>query len=1096
MLRKLIFIVFLFQIIHSEYYKDRIRIYVENSVKNFEINFTNSKSNNDELNSLMDLNGATRIERWLPNALPVDRDGDIYLNRYYMIYFFSDSILTESLLKMFTSLAIVDHAELDPIYRPTYTPNDPYWNNQYGLELIQADLAFDLWDIDGGEIPGQMTSGEIVVGVVDNGFEWDHPDLLDNVWQNLGEDADGDGVVIIQSGGNWIFDPGDINGIDDDGDNYVDNFIGWDVSFNDNNPMPPNNQYDHGTNVAGCVSATTNNGTGIASVGWSVKLMGINSTDDPGFVTDGPQGILTAGQMGANVINLSFGGSGACGGYQSIINTVYNNYGAIVVASAGNGDDNGNTTFDFHSPSGCDNVISVSAIGPGDNFDCWAHAGTTVDLCAPGENIRTTDVNGSYGSFLGTSFSSPITAGAIALLWSRFPSADQEWVIDRILTNTDEFSDMTSSCNAGSLEGMLGTGRLNINKALTAGIFPSLFIQEVNYLNDSDGDGVFNPGETVKVKVIVGNEEGWADGENVIATLSSQDDRISILDETIEFSNNIPSGGSAFTLIDHFLVESLEDAQLGEIPCTIHLQAGTEPPYYETIIDINLSVSLDQYGFDFPTSGMVLKSSPLIADFYGNSMGQVFVGGDNGDMNGYMVGGNELTGFPFAAGDKIRSSPAVGDVDNDGSNELVFGSHDGGLYILSIVGNQEMVYLQNGYIVGSPSLVDLDGDEDMEIVFTTQRGSNSGELFAIHHDGADVDGFPVNINEKMLVGPGIGDLENDGSIDIVICTWDDNIYAIDDSGNIKPGFPFLSTNRFNSPPTLVDIDNDGDLEIVAGNDSGILHILHHDGTEMTSFNTGDDIRGGISVSDLNDDGSYEILFTGYDDYLHVWDPVLGQELPGWPVDLGTNSLSEPATADLDNDGDLEIIGANKNGQIFVFHHDGNLFDPFPTTISGNIESSPAIGDIDNDGDYEIAIATTMGLKVMDIKTEFGPRVSWKMHRGNRYRSGSLEMTLLSHEANNEQTPKVFHVGTNYPNPFNPSTTIDIQTASVGKLYVKIYDVSGRLINTIINRDIEPGYHSVKWNGRNFSGDAVPTGIYFIQVESGKDLGLRKIMLIK
>ena len=88
-----------------------------------------------------------------------------------------------------------------------------------------------------------------------------------------------------------------------------------------------------------------------------------------------------------------------------------------------------------------------------------------------------------------------------------------------------------------------------------------------------------------------------------------------------------------------------------------------------------------------------------------------------------MVGGNELTGF-LSVNDKIRSSPAVGDVDNDGSNELVFGSHDGGLYVLNIVGTQEMVYLQNGYIVGSPSLVDLDGDEDMEIVFTTQRGSN------------------------------------------------------------------------------------------------------------------------------------------------------------------------------------------------------------------------------------------------------------------------------------------------------------------------------------------------------------------------------------
>ena len=1096
MSKKLLYVVFLIQIVFSENYQDRIRIYIDNSIKSFRIDVSGSFSNNEELNNLMKIEGAENIEQWLPNARSTDRDGDIYLNRYYMIYFRSNSKPVVELESNFGQLSCVDHAELDPIYRPTYTPNDPYWNNQYGLELIQADLAYDLWDIDGGEVPGEMVSGEVVVGIVDNSLEWDHPDLIDNIWQNLGEDADGDGVVIVQSGGSWIFDPGDVNGIDDDGDNYVDNFIGWDVAFNDNDPMPINNQYDHGTNVAGCVSASTNNGTGIASVGWSIKLMGINSTDDPGFVTDGPQGILTAGQMGADVINLSFGGSGACGGYQSIINTVYNNYGAIVVASAGNGDANGNTTFEFHSPSGCDNVISVSAIGAGDNFGCWAHAGTTVDLCAPGENVRTTNVNNGYGSYNGTSFASPIVAGSIALLWSKFPSADQEWVTDRILSNTDEFSDMAGSCNAGSLEGMLGTGRLNINKALTAGIFPSLYISNVNYLNDSDDDGVFNPGETVKVKVIVGNEEGWADGENVIATLSSNDDRILILDNTIEFSSNIPTGGTAFTLIDHFLVQALDDAQLGDVPCTIHLQAGSEPPYYETNIQIDLSISLDQYGFDYPTSGMVLKSSPIIADLYGNSMGQVFVGGDNGNMYGYMVGGNELTGFPFTASDKIRSSPAVGDVDNDGSNELVFGSHDGGLYIVSIVGTQEMVYLQNGYIVGSPSLVDLDGDEDMEIVFTTQRGSNSGELFAIHHDGTDVDGFPVNIDEKMLVGPATGDLEGDGLIDIIICTWEDNIYAIDNSGAVKSGFPFTSTNRFNSPPTLVDIDSDGDLEIVAGNDSGLLHILHHDGSEMASFDTGDDIRGGISVSDINDDGSYEILFTGYDDFLHIWDPISGQEVQGWPIDLGTNSLSEPATADLDNDGDLEVIGANKNGQIFVFHHDGTSFNHFPTNVSGNIESSPAIGDVDNDGDFEIAIATTMGLKVMDIKSELGPRMSWKFHRGNKYRSGSLAMTLLSYDSQKEYVPKKFLVSPNYPNPFNPSTSIDIETISSGKLSVNIYDISGRLINTLMNKSTNAGYHSVRWNGKNLKGESMPTGIYFVQVESGADLGIRKIMLIK
>ena len=1094
MSRKLLYLMLFFQLTFSETFNDRIRVYIDNSFKSFDVEISDNLSNNDKLNNLMVRHDAERIEQWLPNARPTDRDGEIYLNRYYIIYFQPKSSSLDILKKDFESLDCVDHVELVTVNRPTYTPNDPYWNAQYGLELIQADLAYDLWNIDAGDFPGTMESGEMVVGIVDNSLEWDHPDLVNNIWQNLGEDADGDGVVIVQSGGNWIFDPGDVNGIDDDGDNYVDNFIGWDVSFNDNDPMPVNNQYDHGTNVAGCVSASTNNGTGIASVGWSVKLMGINSTDDPGFVTDGYSGILAAGQMGADVINLSWGGFG--GGNQSVINTVYNNYGCIVVASAGNGDDNGNTNFDMHSPSGLNNVISVSAIGPGDNFSCWATAGPTVDLCAPGESIRTTDLNNGYGNFLGTSFSSPITAGAVALLWSKFPNADQEWVIDRILSNTDEFSDMTGSCNAGSLEGMLGTGRLNINKALTAGIFPSLYISDVNYLNDSDDDGVFNPGEQVKVKLIVGNEEGWADGENVIATISTEDERIAILDDTIEFSNNIPTGGTAFTLIDHFLIQSFDNAALGDVPCTVHLQAGNEEPYYETTIEIDINISLDQSGFEFPISGVVLKSSPIIADLYGNGLKEVFVGSDNGDLFGFMVGGNDLTGFPFTAEDKIRSSPAIGDVDNDGSNEVVFGSHDGTLYILSLVGSQELAYLQSGYIVGSPALVDLDSDEDMEIVFTTQDGSNSGLLYAIHHDGENVTGFPVDINEKMLVGPAVGDLEGDELVDIVIATWEDKIYAVDNTGMIKSGFPYSSTNRFNSPPTLADLDGDGDLEIIAGNDSGILHVLNHDGTEMTSFDTGDDIRGGISVSDLDDDGSYEVLFTGYDDLLHIWKPLDGAELEGWPIDLGTNSLSEPATADLDNDGDLEIIGANKSGTIFVYHHDGTSFPHFPTTVSGNIESSPAVGDIDNDGDYEIAIATTMGLKVIDIKTELGSKISWKLHRGNIYRSGSLSMTLLSVKSDGNDIPGKFNIGSNYPNPFNPSTNIDIETSTINRLIVSVYDVTGRLVNTLINENVQPGYHTVTWNGQSQHGEIMPTGIYFFQIQSGDEMGIKKIMLIK
>ena len=1094
MIKILLYTITFLSVATSEIYQDRLRVYLDNSIKSFQINESEDLSNIEELNDILIDLKVEKIEKWLPNALPTDRDGEVFLNRYYIIYFGSNQgkYSMDALKTKFNKLSCIDHVELVTINRPTFTPNDPYWNSQYGMELIQADLAFDLWNIAGGEFPGEMANGEIVVGIVDNSLEWDHPDLVENVWQNLGEDADGDGVVMIQSGNSWIFDPGDINGIDDDGDNYVDNFIGWDVSFNDNDPMPVNNQYSHGTAVAGCVSSSTNNGAGIASVGWSVKLMGVNSTDDPGYVTDGYSGILAAGQMGADIINLSWGGYG--GGNQSVINTVYNNYGSIVVASAGNGGNNG-TNFDFFAPAGLNNVVSVSAIGPGDNFNCWATAGTTVDLCAPGESVLTTSLNGSYGSYNGTSFSSPIVAGALALVWSRFPDSDKEFIIDRIISTTDEFPDMTGSCSAGSLNGMLGSGRLNVNKALSAGILPSLYIAEVNYLNDTDDDGVLNPGEQVQVKLIIGNQVGWADGENVIATLSTEDDRIIILDDTMEFPNNIPTGGTAFTLLDHFLVFAHEDAQLGEIPCTVHLQAGLEEPYYETEIDVNITISLDQYGFEFPTGGMTLKSSPIIVDLYGNGMKEVFVGAENGNLYGFMVGGNSLTGFPFDAGDKIRSSPAVGDVDNDGVNEVVFGSHDGGLYVISLIGTQKMAYYQDGYIVGSPALFDLDFDGDMEIIFTTQVGVDSGKLFAIHHDGTDLDGFPIDLNERMMVGPAIGDLEKDGIVDIVVCTWGENIYAIEKSGQIKPGFPFASTRRFNSAPTLVDIDNDGDLEILAGNDYGLLHVLHHDASELISFDTGDDIRGGISVSDINNDGSYEILFTGYDDHLHVWNPLDNQELDGWPIDLGSNSLSEPLTADLDNDGDLEIIGAVKNGQVFAFHHDGLPVTHFPFSISANIESTPSLGDIDNDGNYELAVATTMGLKVIDIKTESGEALSWKTYRGNYSRSGSLGATLLSNKITNI-FPEKFIIYPNFPNPFNPNTQIRYDLPKDEVVTIQIYDVMGRNIRNLMNNKQFAGYHSIGWDAKNDMGERVAAGMYIYSIQAGMFKATKKMVLLK
>ena len=623
-------------------------------------------------------------------------------------------------------------------------------------------------------------------------------------------------------------------------------------------------------------------------------------------------------------------------------------------------------------------------------------------------------------------------------------------------------------------------------------LIPDLYVDTLSYQMDSDGDGIFNPGDSVRIRANVGNIWG-ADADSVLCILSTEDDRLVILDSTIQFVNSIEPGEVSFTLLDWFELYAVPDATLGNIQCNINLTSADEENPYEVDIPVEVSISLNQYGF--PIDGMAIKSSPVIADIDGNMVNEILFGSVNGMLYGYMVEGQEIPGFPFSAGGDIRSSPAVADVDNDGGNEVIFGSSYGSLYILNAYGYQELSYYQSGNIIGSPAIVDLDLDGDHEIVFTTQDG-NAGQVYAIDHDGNDVDGFPVDLNERMMVGAAAGDLEGDGNADIVVCTWDDNIYAIDHTGAVKEGFPVTSTNRFNAPPTLVDLDGDGDLEIVAGNDSGLLHVLHHDGTEMASYDVGDDIRGGISVADLNDDGSYELLFAGYDDMIHVWNPMDGVELDGWPVDMEYNSLTEPVTADLDNDGDLEVVAAMKSGMVYVFHHDATLFNNFPTNLSGNIESSPAIGDFDNDGDYEIIFGTTQGLEVFDIKSEKGDRLSWKLHRGNLDRTGSLAMTLVTVDHEEDIIPKEFYVSPNYPNPFNPSTSLDIQTSERNDLNVRIFDATGRLVNTLINKELDAGHYTVKWNGLDAMGQGMPTGVYFIQVRSGVKISNQKMILIK
>ena len=240
-----------------------------------------------ELNSIFKLYNVTNIEEWLPGATENDFDGDIYLNRIYRIHFTETNInLLNKFLLALEKLEIIHSVELEYIRKPHYTPNDQYYNQQWYLPAINSNDAWNYWT-NNGNVPGNEN---VILVSVDTGVNWTHADLRNNLWQNLGEDANGNGQTVIYSGGQYILDPGDLNGIDDDdwdnnSNTFIDDLIGWDPAglggIDDNNPDPPNNNsWSHGTHVAGLLAASTDNSTGIASTAFNCSIMSVKVSDE------------------------------------------------------------------------------------------------------------------------------------------------------------------------------------------------------------------------------------------------------------------------------------------------------------------------------------------------------------------------------------------------------------------------------------------------------------------------------------------------------------------------------------------------------------------------------------------------------------------------------------------------------------------------------------------------------------------------------------------------------------------------------------------------------------------------------------------------
>ncbi|HTL83258.1 MAG TPA: S8 family serine peptidase [Bacteroidia bacterium] len=350
------------------------------------------------------------------------------LQRTFLLEF-SDFTNVNQIIEAMRQTGKVVYAEKVPLDHECIVPNDPSYGSQWHLATVNAASAWNFFS----------TGSTIRIAIVDNAVDRAHQDLSGNLWVNAGEIAS--------------------NGIDDDGDGYIDDINGYDVADNDNNPNPPNNTFDHGTHCAGIADAKTNNAIGIAGMGYSLKLMAVKATANSASassVTNGYDGVVYAVSAGADVISMSWGGSSSSTTAQNII-TWASQQGCILVAAAGN--NNTNTMF---YPAGYTECIAVAATNSNDTKASFSNYGSWVDISAPGNNIFSTLPSNQYGNMSGTSMACPLVAGLCGLMLSLNPS----------LTPTDVRNCLSSSAvniNAmnSSYIGQLGAGRIDANAAMS-----------------------------------------------------------------------------------------------------------------------------------------------------------------------------------------------------------------------------------------------------------------------------------------------------------------------------------------------------------------------------------------------------------------------------------------------------------------------------------------------------------------------------------------------------------------------------------------------------------------------------------------------------